>query len=45
MNQAIVWIAPLRDFAVLAVTNQGGDRATDGVNAAADALIRRHPER
>ena len=42
MNSSVVWVAPLRDFAVLAVTNQGGERGQDGVNAAADALIRLH---
>jgi CubicO group peptidase (beta-lactamase class C family) len=44
MNEAYVWVAPLRDFAVLAVTNQGGAKATAGINAAADALIRLHTQ-
>jgi CubicO group peptidase (beta-lactamase class C family) len=36
---AVVWLAPLRDFAVLVATNQGGERAWRGVDAAAGRLI------
>ncbi len=38
---ATVWIAPERDFAMLAVTNAGGDDAADGTNTAIEALIQR----
>lgn len=41
MNASLVLIAPSRDVAVLAVTNQGDDRATAGINAVIDALISR----
>ena len=44
MNASVVLIAPSRDLAVLAVTNQGDDRATAGINAAIDALIVRHTQ-
>jgi CubicO group peptidase (beta-lactamase class C family) len=37
---AVVWIAPQEDFAVLVVTNEGGDHAAAGTDAAAGALIR-----
>jgi len=39
MNYAVVWIAPQRDFAVLVVTNQGGDAAAKGCDEASGALI------
>jgi CubicO group peptidase (beta-lactamase class C family) len=42
MNYAVVWIAPLRDFAVLAVTNQGGAEATIATDEVAAALIGMH---
>ena len=38
----MVWIAPLRDFAVLAVTNQGGQEATIATDEVAAALIGIH---
>jgi CubicO group peptidase (beta-lactamase class C family) len=40
MNFAVVWMAPLRDFAVLVVTNQGGDTAAKACDEAAAAMIR-----
>jgi CubicO group peptidase (beta-lactamase class C family) len=40
MNYAVVWIAPQRDFAVLIVTNQGGDAAAKGCDVAVIALIK-----
>lgn len=40
MNFAVVWIAPARDFAVLVVTNQGGNDAQTGTDEAASELIR-----
>jgi CubicO group peptidase (beta-lactamase class C family) len=42
MNFCVVWIAPVRDFAVLAVTNQGGTAASQGTDEAVAALIRKH---
>jgi len=41
MNYAVVWMAPLKDFAVLVVTNQGGPQAETGTDEAASALILR----
>lgn len=38
---AAVWLAPERDFAMLAVSNAGGDSAQQGTDAAIVALIRR----
>jgi len=42
MNYAVVWISPLRDFAVLVCTNQGGAEAAKACDEAAAALIRLH---
>ena len=42
MNYAVVWMAPLRDVAVLITTNQGGADAQAGTDEAAAALIRLH---
>lgn len=39
MNYAVVWMAPLRDFAVLVVTNQGGAGMDTAADDAAAALI------
>ena len=39
MNFCVVWIAPKRDFAVLAVTNQGGNEAEKATDEAVAALI------
>lgn len=39
MNFAVVWLAPLRDFAVLAATNQGGEAAARATDAVAGQLI------
>ena len=44
MNFAVAWLAPLRDFAVLVVTNQGGESASKACNEASSALVRRHLE-
>lgn len=40
-NYAVAWLAPRKDFAVLVVTNQGGDVAAKATDAAAAALIGR----
>jgi CubicO group peptidase (beta-lactamase class C family) len=42
MNLAVVWIAPLRDFAVLIVCNQGGPVAFKACDEAASKLIDVH---
>jgi CubicO group peptidase (beta-lactamase class C family) len=42
MNFAVAWLAPRRDFAVLVVTNQGGEAAGKACDEAASALIRLH---
>jgi CubicO group peptidase (beta-lactamase class C family) len=39
MNLCVLWVAPLRDMAVLAVTNQGGDAAAMATDEAAAAMI------
>jgi CubicO group peptidase (beta-lactamase class C family) len=41
MNYSVVWMAPLKDFAVLVVTNQGDDVAAQACDEAASALIKR----
>ena len=38
---AIMWILPERDFAMLAVTNAGGDAGNEGTDDAIRALIDR----
>jgi CubicO group peptidase (beta-lactamase class C family) len=38
-NFAVVWAAPQRDFAVLVMTNQGGDEAAAAADEAAGALM------
>jgi|SoiMethySBSTD1v2_1073268.scaffolds.fasta_scaffold02487_22 CubicO group peptidase (beta-lactamase class C family) len=45
MNFCVVWVAPLRDMAVLAVTNQAGDAAQQATDEAVAALIRLHEKR
>jgi CubicO group peptidase (beta-lactamase class C family) len=42
MNYAVVWVAPLRDFAVLVCANQGGPTAAKACDEAASALIDLH---
>lgn len=44
-NFAVVWMAPLRDFAVLAATNQGGDEAAKACDDAASVLIQSYLQR
>lgn len=39
MNFAVVWMAPLKDFAVLVTTNQGGGEAQQATDEAAFGLI------
>ncbi len=39
MNFAVVWMAPVRDVAVLVVTNQGGEEAEKACDRAAGKLI------
>ncbi len=42
MNYAVIWLAPRRDFAVLVVTNQGGEEAEKACDEAASAMIGLH---
>jgi CubicO group peptidase (beta-lactamase class C family) len=42
MSFAVIWIAPIKDFAVLVATNQGGEAAAKACDDAATALIRKH---
>lgn len=39
MNFAVVWMAPRKNFAVMAVTNQGGERAEQACDEVASAMI------
>jgi CubicO group peptidase (beta-lactamase class C family) len=41
-NYAVVWLAPAKNFAVLAVTNQGGDAAQQACDDVAGAMIQRY---
>jgi CubicO group peptidase (beta-lactamase class C family) len=41
LNYAVAWLAPLRGFAVVVATNQGGDTAATACDDAAAALIGR----
>jgi CubicO group peptidase (beta-lactamase class C family) len=45
MNFCVLWVAPLRDMAVLAVTNQAGDEAQRAADEAVAALIRMQEKR
>lgn len=41
MNYCVAWVAPLRNFAVLAATNCGGDNAPQGLDQVCAAMIGR----
>lgn len=41
MNYAVVWVVPAKDFAVLAATNRGGQRADEGLDKVCGAMIGR----
>jgi CubicO group peptidase (beta-lactamase class C family) len=45
MNFANVWVAPRRDFAVLACVNQSGDTAFEASDDAVSALIKLHSQK
>jgi CubicO group peptidase (beta-lactamase class C family) len=45
MNFSVVWVAPLRDVAVLAVTNQAGNAAVLAADQAVAAMIRLQEKR
>ena len=45
MNYCVVWVAPLRDVAVLAVTNQAGGAAAQAADEAVAAMIRLQEKR
>lgn len=40
-NYAVAWVAPLKNFAALVMTNQGGDAAAEATDTVAAALIGR----
>jgi CubicO group peptidase (beta-lactamase class C family) len=39
-NYAVVWMAPMHDFAILVATNQGGDKAAEACDSAVSVLIK-----
>jgi len=41
MNYGVAWVAPLRNFAVLAATNCGGDKAPQALDRICAAMIRK----
>ena len=41
MNYCVVWVAPLKNFAVLAATNRGGDGAPEGLDRVCAAMIKK----
>ncbi len=41
MNYCVVWVAPEKNFAVLAATNWGGDGASEGLDRVCAALIKK----
>ena len=41
MNTCVVWVAPLKNFAVLVATNRGGDGASDGLDRVCGAMIKK----
>jgi CubicO group peptidase (beta-lactamase class C family) len=41
MNYCVVWVAPLRNFAVLVATNCGGDKAPEALDRVCAATIKR----
>jgi CubicO group peptidase (beta-lactamase class C family) len=41
MNYCVAWVAPLKNFAVLAATNRGGDGAPEGLDGLCAAMIKR----
>jgi hypothetical protein len=43
MNYAVVWVAPLRKYAVFAATNQGGGEEAQACDDIAAGLLRAYP--
>jgi CubicO group peptidase (beta-lactamase class C family) len=41
MNFCVVWVAPRKNFAVLAATNRGGDGAPEGLDRVCSEMIRK----
>jgi len=41
MNYCVAWVAPLKNFAVLAATNRGGDGAPEGLDRVCAAMIKK----
>ncbi|MBN1506988.1 MAG: beta-lactamase family protein [Sedimentisphaerales bacterium] len=41
MNYSVAWVAPAKDFAVLAATNRGGNGAPQGLDQVCSAMIKK----
>ena len=41
MNYCVVWVAPVKNFAVLAATNRGGEGAAEGLDRVCAAMIKK----
>jgi len=41
MNTCVVWVAPLKNFALLVATNRGGDGAPEGLDRVCGAMIKK----
>ena len=41
MNYCVAWVAPVKNFAVLAAANRGGDGAPEGLDKVCSMMIRR----
>ena len=41
MNYCVVWVAPLKNFAVMVATNRGGDGASEGLDKVCSTMIER----
>jgi len=41
MNYCVVWVAPEKNFAVLAATNRGGDGAPEGLDRVCSETIKK----
>ena len=41
MNYCVAWVAPAKNFAVLAATNRGGDGAAEGLDRVCAAMIKK----
>ncbi len=41
MNYCVVWVAPLKNFAVMAATNSGGEGVSEGLDKVCSTMIKR----